>query len=78
MFPPVLQILYFLLLYIYPVSRVSFYRFLTDSSLPPSQQGFDRALEQSYDSIRAKAQWVERDRRDVEAWLKSNGFLDGV
>lgn len=38
-------------------------------------QGFDRALDQSKDSIRAKASWLDRDREDVESWLKSNGYL---
>lgn len=38
-------------------------------------QGYDRALEQSLDSIRAKASWLGRDRGDVEGWLKGNGYL---
>jgi aminopeptidase 2 len=38
-------------------------------------QGFDRAIEQSLDSIRAKASWLDRDRGDVEEWLKGNGLL---
>ncbi|KAF7591170.1 Aminopeptidase 2 mitochondrial [Aspergillus hancockii] len=38
-------------------------------------KGFDRAVEQSLDAIRAKINWVQRDRADVESWLKSNGFL---
>lgn len=41
-----------------------------------STKGFDRALEQSKDSIRAKASWLGRDRADVEGWLKMNGFLE--
>ncbi|EZF25689.1 hypothetical protein H112_02004 [Trichophyton rubrum D6] len=37
-------------------------------------KGYDRSLEQSLDSIRAKAGWLSRDRGDVESWLKTNGF----
>ena len=40
-----------------------------------STKGFDRALEQSSDSIRAKAGWLKRDKADVEEWLKENGYL---
>lgn len=40
------------------------------------QQGFDRALEQSLDSVRAKAKWVARDGDDVHGWLESKGFVD--
>ncbi|WEW59530.1 Aminopeptidase 2 mitochondrial [Emydomyces testavorans] len=39
------------------------------------QKGFDRSLEQSLDSVRAKAGWLQRDRGDVESWLRSNGYL---
>ena len=38
-------------------------------------QGFDRALEQSSDAIRAKSSWLNRDRGDVENWLTENGYL---
>ena len=38
-------------------------------------QGFDRAVEQSLDAIRAKVSWIQRDRADVETWLKNNSFL---
>ena len=40
-----------------------------------STKGFDRALEQSSDSIRAKASWLGRDRGDVEGWLAEHGYL---
>jgi aminopeptidase 2 len=26
------------------------------------------------DVVRAKANWVERDREDVKRWLKTNGY----
>ena len=39
-----------------------------------STKGFDRALEQSSDAIRAKANWLKRDRGDVDAWLQDNGY----
>ncbi|KAE8366184.1 peptidase family M1-domain-containing protein [Aspergillus caelatus] len=38
-------------------------------------KGFDRAVEQSLDAIRAKINWINRDRADVESWLKSNAYL---
>ncbi|KAL5333550.1 peptidase family M1-domain-containing protein [Aspergillus crustosus] len=38
-------------------------------------KGFDRAIEQSFDAIRAKVSWVKRDRGDVGSWLKSKGYL---
>ena len=40
-----------------------------------STKGFDQGLAQSLDSIRAKASWIERDRKDIEAWLRDNGYL---
>ena len=32
------------------------------------------ALAQGLEAIQAKAKWVERDAKPVEAWLKSNRF----
>jgi len=40
-----------------------------------STKGFDRNLAQSYDAIRAKIGWLERDANDVEAWLRENRYL---
>ena len=40
------------------------------------KKGFDRSLQQSLDSIRAKANWLERDCEDVVSWLKENGYLE--
>ncbi|KAL9026947.1 MAG: hypothetical protein Q9196_004465 [Gyalolechia fulgens] len=40
-----------------------------------STKGFDRALEQSCDTVRAKAKWLARDKDDVEQWLRREGFL---
>jgi aminopeptidase 2 len=40
-----------------------------------STKGFDQGLAQSLDSIRAKASWLDRDRDDVSAWLKANGYI---
>ena len=42
------------------------------------KKGFDRSLQQSMDSIRAKANWLRRDEEDVLGWLKSNGYLKEV
>ncbi|KAL1959712.1 hypothetical protein VTO42DRAFT_1298 [Malbranchea cinnamomea] len=39
------------------------------------KKGFDRALEQTLDAIRAKVAWLKRDQADVEGWLKTNGYL---
>ena len=40
------------------------------------KKGFDRSLQQSLDSIRAKGNWLQRDREDVLGWLKENGYLE--
>jgi len=40
-----------------------------------STKGFNQALAQSLDAIRAKASWVERDAGDVGRWLTEKGFL---
>jgi aminopeptidase 2 len=39
-----------------------------------STNGFDQSLAQSLDAIRSKVTWIERDRADVAAWLKENGY----
>lgn len=36
--------------------------------------GFDKSLAQSLDAIRSKTAWVDRDRADVAAWVKENGY----
>ncbi|KAF2098761.1 hypothetical protein NA57DRAFT_39769 [Rhizodiscina lignyota] len=41
-----------------------------------STKGFDQSLAQSQDAIKAKSQWVGRDREDVESWLKEKGYLN--
>ena len=33
-------------------------------------------IAQTLDSIRAKAAWVKRDGKDVETWLKTNGYSE--
>ena len=33
-----------------------------------------QSLEQSKDAVRSKISWLERDREDVAAWLKANGY----
>lgn len=38
-------------------------------------KGYDRAVEQSLDAIRAKVNWLKRDREDVETWLSKNQYL---
>ncbi|KAL8843539.1 MAG: hypothetical protein Q9170_000043 [Blastenia crenularia] len=40
-----------------------------------STKGFDRALEQSCDAVRAKVKWLARDKEDVQEWLRKEGFL---
>ncbi|RDW81295.1 M1 family metallopeptidase [Aspergillus mulundensis] len=40
-------------------------------------KGYDRAIEQSLDAIRAKVSWVQRDSADVGSWLKTKGYLPG-
>lgn len=36
--------------------------------------GYDQSLAQSLDSVRSKIAWLDRDRGDVAAWLKENGY----
>ncbi|KAJ4396954.1 Aminopeptidase 2 mitochondrial [Gnomoniopsis smithogilvyi] len=36
--------------------------------------GYDQSLAQSMDSVRSKIAWLGRDRGDVAAWLKENGY----
>ncbi|KAJ5650833.1 uncharacterized protein N7484_004556 [Penicillium longicatenatum] len=38
-------------------------------------KGYDRAVEQSLDAIRAKVNWIQRDGEDVESWLSKNQYL---
>lgn len=40
-----------------------------------STKGFDQDLAQSLDAIKAKQNWLARDREDVEQWLKENKYL---
>jgi aminopeptidase 2 len=40
-----------------------------------STKGFDMSLDQSIDSISAKAAWLERDSDDVKQWLKEHKYL---
>ncbi|OLL24887.1 Aminopeptidase 2 [Neolecta irregularis DAH-3] len=40
-----------------------------------STKGFNQGLQQSLDSIQAKASWVKRDGEDVRAWLQMKGHL---
>lgn len=37
--------------------------------------GFENTLKQTVESIRSRILWTERDREDVAAWLKDNGYL---
>ena len=37
--------------------------------------GFNMALSQATDGIKAKESWLQRDSTDVAQWLSSNGFL---
>lgn len=37
-------------------------------------KSFAQPLAQSKDAIRSKISWVERDRNDVAAWVKENGY----
>ncbi|KAJ6437447.1 purine nucleoside permease [Purpureocillium lavendulum] len=36
--------------------------------------GYNQSLEQSKDAVRSKISWLQRDREDVAAWLKANGY----
>ncbi|KUI53963.1 Aminopeptidase 2, mitochondrial [Cytospora mali] len=39
-----------------------------------NKSGYDQALAQSLDGVRSKISWVGRDKGDVAAWLKENGY----
>ncbi|CCF58309.1 hypothetical protein KAFR_0E01550 [Kazachstania africana CBS 2517] len=39
-----------------------------------SVKGFDQSLAQSIDTIKSKAQWIERDRAAVRDYLKAKGY----
>jgi aminopeptidase 2 len=40
-----------------------------------STKGFERNLAQSFDAIRAKIGWLERDSKDVAQWLREEKYL---
>ncbi|SCV99492.1 LAFE_0A04346g1_1 [Lachancea fermentati] len=40
-----------------------------------STKGFDQSLAQSLDTITSKALWLERDRENVEKYLRDNGYF---
>ncbi|KAJ5128911.1 hypothetical protein N7448_002620 [Penicillium atrosanguineum] len=48
---------------------------VTDFFAAKDTKGYDRAVEQSLDAIRAKVNWLKRDREDVENWLAKNQYL---
>jgi len=35
---------------------------------------FERGIERCFEGIEMRAAWLERDRADLEKWLKENGF----
>lgn len=37
-------------------------------------KGYEMSLAQSLDAIRSKIAWLERDRSDVAAWVKEQGY----
>lgn len=54
----------------HPDQREQVEKFFKDRST----KGFDQGLAQSLDAIRAKGQWLDRDSKDVEDWLKNEGY----
>lgn len=40
-----------------------------------NNNGYDQSLNQSLDGVRSKISWLGRDREDVAAWVKSNGYV---
>ncbi|KAJ5610716.1 hypothetical protein N7510_007435 [Penicillium lagena] len=65
------------------VIQLSTSSFCTEAQLKDVQEffdakdrkGYDRAVEQSYDAIRVKTSWLQRDRDDVDQWLRGNRYL---
>ena len=37
---------------------------------------FERNYQQSLERVRTNAAWVKHDSKDIEDWLKANGFLE--
>jgi hypothetical protein len=47
---------------------------ITTKVLIFAPQRFNRIIEKSIDAIRAQVRWIERDRLDIEHWLRSGEF----
>ncbi|KAF9156775.1 Aminopeptidase 2 mitochondrial [Actinomortierella ambigua] len=66
---------YFLMLSIASFSSMERYQQVQDFFSTKDTSGFDRILATCLEGIRRNIMWLERDRQDVEDWLRSNGYL---
>jgi aminopeptidase 2 len=66
---------YFIMFSIGMFSSVEKYQEVQDFFANKDMSQCDRILANCLEGIRTRILWLERDREDVEVWLKSNGYL---
>ncbi|KAG9062875.1 hypothetical protein KI688_005182 [Linnemannia hyalina] len=66
---------YFILFSIGMFSSVEKYQEVQDFFANKDTSQCDRILANCLEGIRTRILWLERDREDVEVWLKTNGYL---
>lgn len=66
---------YFILFSIGMFSSVEKYQEVQDFFVNKDTSQCDRILANCLEGIRTRILWLERDREDVEVWLKTNGYL---
>ncbi|KAF9977206.1 Aminopeptidase 2 mitochondrial [Actinomortierella ambigua] len=66
---------YFVMLSIGSFSSLDRYQQVQNFFASKDTSGFDRILATCLEGVRRNIMWLERDRKDVEEWLRSNGYL---
>ena len=66
---------YFVLISVGSFSSLERYREVQEFFANKDQSSYDRILANSLEGIRMHILWLERDRQDVENWLRKNGYL---
>ncbi|KAG0243775.1 Aminopeptidase 2 mitochondrial [Actinomortierella wolfii] len=67
---------YFVMLSIGSFSSLERYQQVQAFFANKDTSGFDRILATCLEGVRRNIMWLERDRKDVENWLRTNGYLD--
>ncbi|KAF9985042.1 Aminopeptidase 2 mitochondrial [Mortierella antarctica] len=67
---------YFVLLSIGSFSSIERYREVQEFFVNKDTSLYDRHLATCLEGIRMHILWLERDRQDVEQWLRANGYLE--